>query len=803
MRRHITLLILAAACARKDATPPPAPFVEPVAARTTLAAAALRGTAEYNATIAITRSPAFASGEATTPATVAADSFTGAFAVSVPLAPGDNELDVTATDAAGNRSAATVVKIKRETLAPASVALSLDRATVSADDGTVSATAAISIPPGGALDGWEVDFSATPATGAAITAKANTDADGRARATLSGLTAAGDWTISATAKDVRPAGAAASDQRRLTVTGGKPWIAVLLLSAGAAPTTELTIAAGTAVTATVEAKDAAGNALTPAFTLSTTAPGATAAGNELLGANQAGAFTVVAALPGAAGDLSASAALKVTAAADAGVRLTLAASEVQSSAPLAFSVAAIDAFGNATGTALTFSAAAACVAGSGTICLTTTAPAGHATFDTSKPAVTFSSTGQFTLTANAGAGHGASATATVVDLLPPTGVAITAPAAGARYAPGATISVTVTAQDETSLADLQLQARGAFSYDAHAFVPTGSTTASQTFTLAVPNGAYGTLALVAAATDTSGNRAVGAEVDVTVDPLANVVAPGYTVAALAGPPQLVSPQGVAADGSGNVYVADRDLQQVVKISASGVASAFSARLLGSPAGIAFDSGSGALFVTIRRSNRSNGGQVIKLAANGVQAPFTVQGGGFDPRGVSVDGSTRRLVVADAGNDQLLLFNADATFPAQSLNTGAFAVNFPTNVGGNLGGVWGVVAVAGLGTVYATNEGSDDVWRENGGGTTRLAGSSAANAPRDAALAPSGKLYYANSGNGTIVQVANPDTCSGNGCAPTVIASGFDTPTGVAFDSMGRLVVADESYRVVARLTGSF
>src|SRR2546425_12783633 len=88
----------------KDALPPPAPAVDPIASPTSLGAITVTGAAQYGAKIAITGA------SAVNPAQVVADPFTARFRAVVTLTHNArNTLAFTATDGAGRTSAPTTV----------------------------------------------------------------------------------------------------------------------------------------------------------------------------------------------------------------------------------------------------------------------------------------------------------------------------------------------------------------------------------------------------------------------------------------------------------------------------------------------------------------------------------------------------------------------------------------------------------------------------------------------------------------------------------------------------------------------
>lgn len=108
----LLLLALLAGCAQKDTTAPPAPRVHPVQSPTSRATVVLTGAAEFASTVKVS------GGQETV--TVTADPYTAEYLAEVTLdttipagaVSVTNTLSVTATDAAGNESAPTVIEVK-------------------------------------------------------------------------------------------------------------------------------------------------------------------------------------------------------------------------------------------------------------------------------------------------------------------------------------------------------------------------------------------------------------------------------------------------------------------------------------------------------------------------------------------------------------------------------------------------------------------------------------------------------------------------------------------------------------------
>lgn len=244
MRRillFITAALVATGCAEKDTTAPPAPNVDPIESPTATAKLTVSGSAEYGSTIKIS------GGVATVETT--ADAFTARFRAEVELKPdADNTLSFTATDASGNASPATEVKVvhadgfgipaqvKVELFKNAETTALVAPATVAVGD-SVRIQVTVSDKKGNKLD-HPVDI--------------NTDAPGSLLEgiTLTNLLKAGDFKIVATARDT-PLFASA----RLVVGPGAP--TRLTLTAATNDTV-----AGTQVALTPKVTDAAGNEVT-------------------------------------------------------------------------------------------------------------------------------------------------------------------------------------------------------------------------------------------------------------------------------------------------------------------------------------------------------------------------------------------------------------------------------------------------------------------------------------------------------------------------------------------------------------
>jgi uncharacterized protein (TIGR03437 family) len=250
----------------------------------------------------------------------------------------------------------------------------------------------------------------------------------------------------------------------------------------------------------------------------------------------------------------------------------------------------------------------------------------------------------------------------------------------------------------------------------------------------------------------------------------------------AGSAELNTPQAVAVDSSGNVYIADTRNNVVRKVTATGVISTFAgngtagysgdggpptAAMLNSPQGIAVDS-SGNVYVADTQNARVrkiSGGSISTVAGNGT--PGSGGDGGaataaqlFVPIGLAVDASGN-LYIADFTNNRVRKVS---------------------------GGTISTVAGNGL-SGYSGDGGAATAAQLNG--------------PADVAVDSNGNLYIADLNNNAIREVTGGKitTVAGNGL-PGVSGDGGPAtaaqvggPTGIAVDTAGNLYIASGSATV--------
>jgi uncharacterized protein (TIGR03437 family) len=239
---------------------------------------------------------------------------------------------------------------------------------------------------------------------------------------------------------------------------------------------------------------------------------------------------------------------------------------------------------------------------------------------------------------------------------------------------------------------------------------------------------------------------------------------------------LVQPQGLATDGSGNLYIADAGDHRVRRVAANGT--------------IETVAGTGILGFS------GDGGPAAQAQLN-------------SPYGLALD-AQGNLYIADLGNARVRRIGADGTIttvagggslPAGGVNDGSpatlLALSAPRNLAfdhsGNLyisdfGGAR-VYMMTPLGSlVTAAGTGNAGISGDNG-----PASQAALNHPAGLAFDPQGVLYIADSGNHLIRRI-NLGVITSYARAAT--------PSGLTFDESGTLYVADISAGDIAEIPSS-
>lgn len=298
-----------------------------------------------------------------------------------------------------------------------------------------------------------------------------------------------------------------------------------------------------------------------------------------------------------------------------------------------------------------------------------------------------------------------------------------------------------------------------------------------------------------------------------------------------------SPDDVAVDAAGNLYVADYGNNLIRKITTAGMVTTFAgngtiganngpgaAASFSGPSGVAVDN-AGNVYVADAGNNLirkiTPDGTVSTLAGTvaAVDTSNTVTSEPLfsGPSGVAVDASGN-VYVADAGNNEIRVVSPSGVVNtlAGNLNagyadgTGSNArFNNPTGVAVD---VSGNVYVADLLNNLIRKIGSGGVVSTLAGGdTARMADGKGALAsfyfPNSLTVDASGNLYVTDALNNLIRKVTSDGTVTtiaGNGTAGflngTGTATSFNDPAGIAVDGIGNLFVADANNNLIRKIT---
>ena len=308
--------------------------------------------------------------------------------------------------------------------------------------------------------------------------------------------------------------------------------------------------------------------------------------------------------------------------------------------------------------------------------------------------------------------------------------------------------------------------------------------------------------------------------------------------------QFSTPVGMAIDGSGNVYVADPGNNRIRKITPEGTVTTLAgsgtagfadgaatvAQFKG-PEGVAVD-GSGNVYVADTTNNRirkvTSEGMVTTLAGSGLSGSFNGTGNAAffaNPKGVALD-AAGNVYVADTYTDKIRKVTASGVVTTLAGSTYGYADGIGTAAKFNFPGS---VTVDGAGNVYVADCKNNRIRKVTPEGTvTTLAGSGTAGFADGAATVAQfkgpfgvsvdgyGNVYVADSDNHRIRKVT-PDgmvtTLAGGGGGLNIYgvpiggyADGSGTtaqfayPFGIAVDGSGNVYVADSWNNRIRKVT---
>jgi uncharacterized repeat protein (TIGR01451 family) len=301
---------------------------------------------------------------------------------------------------------------------------------------------------------------------------------------------------------------------------------------------------------------------------------------------------------------------------------------------------------------------------------------------------------------------------------------------------------------------------------------------------------------------------------------------------------MSNPVAVAADGSGNLYIADAGNGRVRKVSAAGIITTLAGNgttgysgdggpaasaELNEPYGVAADN-AGNVYIgdtyNLRVRKVSAAGTITTFAGNGMYG-FSGDGGPatnasvYDPSGLALD-AAGNLYIADQGNNRIRAVSAAGAIETLAGSaTQGYAGDGGAATGAALYSPYAVGVDAG-GNLYIADSGNARIRKVAAGGaiSTLVGGGlgdgglgifGAFNQPAGVARDGKGNTYIADTynnrvrmvaANGTISTVAGTGTSGESGDGVAAANAQLNFPQGVALDAAGNLYIADSSnYRV--------
>ena len=238
---------------------------------------------------------------------------------------------------------------------------------------------------------------------------------------------------------------------------------------------------------------------------------------------------------------------------------------------------------------------------------------------------------------------------------------------------------------------------------------------------------------------------------------------------------LNEPLGLAADESGNLYIADDFNNRVLKVTSKGVQTTVGTGF-SKPAALALD-GAGNVFVADWGNNR-----VVKVPADG-SAQSVVAAGLAGPQSVAVD-RAGNLFIADTNSSRILEVPASGA-PQLEIGTG---FSFPHGV---------IVDFAG--NVFVADFGNKRVVEVPAGCTSadcQVTIGTGFSGPQGLVLDGAGNLLVADYYNDRVVEIP------ADGSSPRTVGSNLKGPQDLAMDAAGNLFISESGVNSVVRLSRS-
>ena len=321
--------------------------------------------------------------------------------------------------------------------------------------------------------------------------------------------------------------------------------------------------------------------------------------------------------------------------------------------------------------------------------------------------------------------------------------------------------------------------------------------------------------------------------------------------------RLDYPHGVAADGAGNVYIADTQNDRIRKVDSSGTITTFAGSggrghggdggpaveaLLAYPTGVAAD-GAGNVYIADQGNNRirkvDSSGTITTFAGSGeywdgrdyIRGGYGGDGGPAvealldHPFGVATDGAGN-LYIADTGNRRIRKVDSSGVITTiAGRRTYGFDGDGGPAVEALLGSPYGVAADS-AGNVYIADRLNHRIRKVDSSGTiTTIAGTGELGyggdggpaveallaSPSDVATDGDGNVYIADQRNnrirkvdssGTITTFAGTDESGFDGDDGPAVEALLGSPYGVAADSAGNVYIADRLNHRIRKVDSS-